>query len=119
MRKFLRVGASSVMTAPASGPSHGSGVAPALWYAKRHSSTRASRATAAALEPGAQPRRQPAVRDVHVVQHLDMIAHESDRDDEEVLARGGELGDDGARLGPEPWLWCGTGALVREAPFVD
>src|SRR5438132_9126924 len=62
MRKFLRVGASSVMTAPASGPSHGSGVAPALWYAKRHSSTRASRATAAALVRSSSAYGSPAAR---------------------------------------------------------
>src|SRR6266568_1353519 len=41
--------ASSVITALTSGPSHGSGVAPALWYATRHSGSPTSFATAAAL----------------------------------------------------------------------
>src|SRR6266542_6304165 len=41
--------ASSVITAPASGPSHGSGLWPALWKAKCHSARFASFATAAAL----------------------------------------------------------------------
>src|SRR5213594_3780110 len=62
MRKVLCVAASSVMTAPASGPSHGSGVAPALWYAKRHSPTPARLATAAALACSSSTYGSPAAR---------------------------------------------------------
>jgi hypothetical protein len=47
-----------------------------------------------------------------------MVAHEPDRDDEEVLmAICGQLGQHRAGLGTEPRLIRRTGALVGEAPL--
>src|SRR5438132_5585470 len=70
-----------------------------------------------ALEPHPEPSGELTVHHVHVVQHLDVIAYEPDGNDEERPATlPGELRHDGARLGAEPRLGCGSRALVGDAP---
>src|SRR5579884_4198009 len=72
------------------------------------------------LEPDPQPLGELPIRDVHVVEHLDMVAHESYGDDENgMTARAGQLGEHDGGVGAEPRFRGGAGALVGEPPRAE
>ena len=75
---------------------------------------------ARALELDTESLGECLALDVDVVEDFDMIAHETDGDEQDRIVSGAsDLGDHVRNVGPEPCLGGGARALIRETPLLE